>query len=50
MRAGSFDVFVGPIVDSTGEVVLAEGVVGNQTWLDAIGFYVEGVLGTVPAK
>ena len=50
MRAGSFEIFVGPIVDSTGEVVLAEGVVADQEWRDTVGFYVQSVLGEVPAK
>ena len=50
MLAGSFDVIVGPITDSIGEVVLDEGIVGNKAWLGRFEFYVKVVLSMVRSQ
>ena len=49
MKDGSFEVFTGPIVDSTGKERLAKGVKADQAWKDKVDFYVKGVEGKVPA-
>ncbi|MFN3495102.1 MAG: BMP family ABC transporter substrate-binding protein [Hydrogenophaga sp.] len=49
MKAGTFEVFNGPIVDNTGKEVLAAGAVGDQAWRDSVNFFVKGVEGRVPA-
>jgi basic membrane protein A len=49
MKAGTFEVFTGPIMDNTGKEVLAAGAVGDQAWRDKVNFFVKGVEGRVPA-
>jgi simple sugar transport system substrate-binding protein len=49
MKAGSFAVFTGPVLDNTGAERLAAGVVADQAWKDGVNFYVQGVEGKVPA-
>ena len=50
MKARSFDVFNGPIVDSTGKERLAAGTTADDDWMGKIDFYVKGVEGKVPAS
>ena len=50
MKARSFDVFNGPIVDTTGKERLAAGTTADDDWLGKIDFYVKGVEGKVPAS
>ena len=45
---GSFAVFKGPLVDSTGKEVLAKDAVADDKMLGGLNFYVKGVEGTVP--
>ncbi|MFT3804658.1 MAG: BMP family ABC transporter substrate-binding protein [Burkholderiaceae bacterium] len=49
MRAGTFEVFTGPLLDNTGAEKLASGVKADQAWKDVIDFYVKGVEGKVPS-
>ncbi len=49
LKAGTFEVFTGPIVDNTGKEVLAAGQVGDQAWRDKVNFFVKGVEGRVPS-
>ncbi|KNZ34561.1 MAG: membrane protein [Methylibium sp. NZG] len=50
MKAGTFEVFTGPIVGSDGKELLAKGVAADQAWKDKVDFYVKGVEGKVPGK
>ena len=50
MKAGSFDVFVGPVVDSEGKERLAAGTKADDDWMGKIDFYVKGVEGKPPAS
>jgi simple sugar transport system substrate-binding protein len=49
LKDGSFAVFKGPIVDSTGKEVLAKDAVADDKWKGGINFYVKGVEGSVPS-
>jgi basic membrane protein A and related proteins len=49
LKAGSFDPFKGPIVDSAGKERLAKDTMPDQAWKDGVNFYVKGVEGKVPA-
>jgi simple sugar transport system substrate-binding protein len=49
LKAGTFEVFTGPILDNTGKEVLAAGQVGDQAWRDKVNFFVKGVEGRVPS-
>jgi basic membrane protein A and related proteins len=48
-KAGTFEVFTGPIADSTGKERLAKDVKADQDWKDKVDFYVKGVDGKIPA-
>jgi len=49
LKDGSFAVFKGPIVDSTGKEQLAKGVVADEAFKGGINFFVKGVEGKVPS-
>jgi simple sugar transport system substrate-binding protein len=49
LKAGTAQVFKGPIVDSAGKEVLAKDAVADDAWKGAVNFYVKGVEGKVPA-
>ncbi|HMM87537.1 BMP family ABC transporter substrate-binding protein [Azohydromonas sp.] len=49
MKAGTFEVFTGPIVDNTGKERLPAGQQADQDWKDKVDFYVKGVEGKVPS-
>ena len=49
MKAGTFEVFTGPIVDNAGKERLAKGTKADQDWKDKVDFYVKGVEGKIPA-
>eukprot|EP00456_Euglypha_rotunda_P035588 TRINITY_DN27406_c0_g1_i1.p3 TRINITY_DN27406_c0_g1~~TRINITY_DN27406_c0_g1_i1.p3 ORF type:complete len:122 (+),score=39.10 TRINITY_DN27406_c0_g1_i1:335-700(+) len=49
MKAGTFEVFTGPVVTNDGKEVLAKGVAADQAWKDKIDFYVKGVEGKIPS-
>jgi len=48
MKAGTFEVFTGPIKDNTGKERLAKDVQADQDWKDKVDFYVKGVDGKIP--
>ena len=48
MKAGTFEVFTGPIVTNDGKEVLAKDAKADQAWKDKVDFYVKGVEGKIP--
>jgi len=48
LRAGTFQVFKGPILDNAGKEVLAAGAVADDAWKGGIAFFVKGIDGQVP--
>ena len=50
MKAGTFEVFTGPISNSDGKEVLAKDAKADQAWKDKVDFYVKGVEGKLPGK
>ena len=48
LKDGSFVIWKGPIMDSTGKELLAEGVVADDKFLGGLKTYVKGVDGKVP--
>jgi len=48
MKAGTFEVFTGPVVDNAGKERLAKGAKADQDWKDKVDFYVRGVEGKIP--
>ena len=49
LKAGTFNVFQGPLKDNTGKVVLEKDQVADDAWKGKINFYIEGVEGKVPS-
>jgi simple sugar transport system substrate-binding protein len=49
LRAGTFEVFKGPIVDQEGKTVLEEGTTADNKLLLGMNFYVKGVDGKIPS-
>jgi simple sugar transport system substrate-binding protein len=49
MKAGTFEVFTGPILDNTGKERLAKGTAADDEWRGKIDFYVKGVEGKIPS-
>lgn len=50
LKEGSFAVFKGPLVDSTGKEQLAKDAVGDDKWMGGINFFVKGVEGKPPSS
>jgi basic membrane protein A len=48
LKDGTFSIWKGPIVDSTGKEVVAAGTVADDKFLSGVKFYVKGVEGKVP--
>jgi simple sugar transport system substrate-binding protein len=48
MKAGTFEVFTGPIIGSDGKERLAKDAMADQAWKDKVDFYVKGVEGKIP--
>ena len=48
MKAGTFEVFTGPVVDNAGKERLAKDAKADQEWKDKVDFYVRGVEGKLP--
>ena len=48
MKAGTFEVFTGPIVSTDGKELLAKDAKADQGWKDKVDFYVKGVEGKIP--
>jgi basic membrane protein A len=49
MKAGTFEVFTGPIVGADGKEHLAKDAKADQDWKDKVDFYVKGVEGKIPS-
>jgi basic membrane protein A and related proteins len=49
MKAGTFEVFTGPVVDNAGKERLAKDQKADQGFKDKVDFYVKGVDGKIPA-
>ncbi|MBP9954853.1 MAG: BMP family ABC transporter substrate-binding protein [Ottowia sp.] len=50
LKAGTYNIWKGPISDNTGKEVLAEGSMADDKFLGGINWYVKGVEGKVPGK
>ncbi len=50
LKAGTLDIFKGPVTDNTGKVRLAKDVAADDRWLGAVDFYVKGVEGKPSSK
>jgi len=50
LKAGTFEVFTGPIVDNAGKERLAKDTKADQAWKDKVDFYVKGVEGKIPSS
>lgn len=50
LKAGTFQIWKGPMVDNTGKEQIAKGVVADDKFLGGLGFYVQGVEGKIPGK
>ena len=48
LKGGIFKIWKGPLMDSAGKEVLADGVVADDKFLSGVNFYVKGVEGQVP--
>ncbi|WPB55709.1 BMP family ABC transporter substrate-binding protein [Xylophilus sp. GOD-11R] len=48
LKAGTFSIWKGPIMDNTGKEVLAKDAVADDKFLSGVKFYVQGVEGKVP--
>ncbi len=48
LKGGIFKIWKGPIMDSSGKEVLADGQVADDKFLGGLNFYVKGVEGQVP--
>jgi basic membrane protein A len=48
LKAGTFDIWKGPIVDNTGKEQIAKDVVADDKFLGGLNFYVKGVEGKIP--
>ena len=48
LKAGTFMIFKGPIMDNTGKELIAKDVVADDKFLGGLKTYVKGVEGTVP--
>ncbi len=49
LKAGTLEVFTGPIVGSDGKERLAKDTKADQAWKDKVDFYVKGVDGKIPS-
>jgi simple sugar transport system substrate-binding protein len=50
LKAGTFSIWKGPLVDNTGKTILKDGEVADDKFLSGVMFYVKGVQGKVPGK
>jgi basic membrane protein A and related proteins len=48
LKAGTYNIWKGPMVDNTGKEVLAKDAVADDKFLSGVNFYVKGVEGKVP--
>ncbi|WP_090043385.1 BMP family ABC transporter substrate-binding protein [Limnohabitans sp. 2KL-27] len=50
LKAGTFSIWKGPIVDQAGKEMLAKDAVADDKFLGGVMFYVKGVEGKIPGK
>jgi len=50
LKAGTFSIWKGPLMDNKGKTLLKEGEVADDKFLSGVMFYVKGVEGKVPGK
>ena len=50
LKAGTYNIWKGPISDNTGKEVLAKDAVADDKFLGGVNFYVKGVEGKVPGE
>ena len=50
LKAGTFQIWKGPIAGNDGKEILATGAVADDAFLSGINFYVKGVEGKVPGQ
>jgi simple sugar transport system substrate-binding protein len=50
LKAGTFDIWKGPIADQAGKQVLEAGAVADDKFLLGVNFFVKGVEGTLPSS
>ena len=50
LKAGTFSIWKGPLLDNTGKTILKDGEVADDKFLSGVHFYVKGVEGKVPGK
>ena len=50
MKAGTFEVFTGPLSNNDGKEVLAKDAKADQAWKDKVDFYLKGVEGKLAGK
>jgi basic membrane protein A and related proteins len=50
MKAGTFEVFTGPLSNNDGKEVLAKDAKADQGWKDKVDFYLKGVEGKLPSS
>lgn len=50
LKAGTYNIWKGPITDNTGKEVLAKDAVADDKFLGGVNFYVKGVEGKVPGE
>ena len=48
LKAGTFQIWKGPLADNAGKEVLAKDAVADDKFLGGVNFYVKGVEGKVP--
>jgi basic membrane protein A and related proteins len=48
LKAGTFNIWKGPIMGQDGKEVLAKDVVGDDKFLSEVKYYVQGVQGKIP--
>ena len=50
LKAGTYHIWKGPILDNAGKEVLAADQVADDKFLGAVNYYIKGVEGTVPGS
>ncbi|RYF38547.1 MAG: BMP family ABC transporter substrate-binding protein, partial [Comamonadaceae bacterium] len=50
LKAGTYNIWKGPLVGQDGKEILAAGAVADDKFLSGVNFYIKGVEGKVPGK
>jgi basic membrane protein A and related proteins len=48
LKAGTYNIWKGPIMGQDGKEILAKDAVGDDKFLSGVNFYVQGVQGKIP--